>query len=147
MATSLVKSGRARPIGAKDRAVNFPGVLALKQSLAVSAASNLRCASSPTPERGPKHLNGCLDLPGRHGTRGPVIPPKRQVEGPEFKLHRFNKLLPITLCAPMLRLLENLEEIPTLLVLEGTEPPIVKQQDIYPGELAEEAAVGAVGAR
>jgi len=42
--------------------------------------------------------------------------------------------------------LKDLEQVAAFLVLHGRERPIVEEEDVHPGELAEEAAVGAVGA-
>src|SRR2546425_9886305 len=43
--------------------------------------------------------------------------------------------------------LEDLEQVPALLVGHGGQPPVVDQQDVDAGELAEEPDVGAIGAR
>jgi hypothetical protein len=48
--------------------------------------------------------------------------------------------------AGVIAILEDLEEIAALRVLHRGEAPVVDQEDVEPGELAEQADVGAVGA-
>ena len=43
-------------------------------------------------------------------------------------------------------ILEDLEEIAPLLILHGGEAPVIEDEDVHAGELAEEPAVGTVGA-
>jgi hypothetical protein len=48
--------------------------------------------------------------------------------------------------AAAVAVLENLKEIAPLLILHGCEAPVIEDEDVHAGELAEQPAVAAVGA-
>jgi hypothetical protein len=49
--------------------------------------------------------------------------------------------------AAAVAVLEDLEEIASFLILHGSQAPVIEDEHVHAGELAEEAAVGAIGAR
>ena len=47
--------------------------------------------------------------------------------------------------AAAVTVLENLEEVTPFLVRRRSQAPVIEEEDVHPSELAEQAAVGAVG--